>query len=228
MICIISLMSTDVPDTLCLYSYHWGPTHIDIITRRTGQSLVPVKNVYGRVVPGLTRNAVSNRIPKIGAKTVALPDSHISTLKKLQLPITARSHYLVINDFVRLCCYYKKTPPTNLINFAQIFSSDNPAEILKTFNAEKPVAQTTLPPPIQQLPNGMIKAEPLFNQSEISLMSPGQLNASLANSVGEVLQYATPYPLWNTLQPSLSQTPPTPSPSKSHNDGTMSPTGMGN
>ncbi len=184
-----------------------------------------MKNVYGRVVPGLTRNAVSNRIPKIGAKTVALPDTHISTLKKLQLPITARSHYLTVDDFIKLCFYYKKAPPTNLANFVTITAADNPAEVLKIFNAQKPsVSQPVLTTPTQQSQNGSIKVESLFDHSEFSLMSPGQLNANLANSVGNILQYATPYPNWNATPPNIPQTPPTPKQSSA--GASLSPTGI--
>lgn len=223
-------------DTLCLYSYHWGPTHIDIITRRSGQSLVPVKNVYGRVVPGLTRNAISNRIPKIGAKTIALPETHINTLKKLQLPITARSHYLLIEDFIRLCCYYKKTPPSNLSHFITVNASNNPAEVLQLLNSQKPPQP---PPPlpgtssalsmVQSSPlNGVIKTESLFDQSDFTMLSPGQINANLASSMGEVLQYATPYPLWNSHpSPITPQTPPaSTSNTKSSADHARSPTGI--
>ena len=187
-----------------------------------------MKNVYGRVVPGLTRNAVSNRIPKIGAKTVALPDPHINTLKKLQLPITARSHYLTVDDFVRLCHYYKKPPPSNLASFTLVSANDNPAEVLKTFNAQKPSAPhpmmatqpTHQPPPP---PNG-IKLEASCSQSsEFSLMSPGQINANLANSFGHALQYATPYPIWNAPPP--LQAPPTSSTTKPQTDSMLSPKG---
>lgn len=198
-----------------------------------------MKNVYGRIVPGLTRNAVSNRIPKIGAKTIALPDTHINTLKKLQLPITARSHYLTIDDFVRLCRYYKKAPPDNLSHFITINANNNPADVLKLLNSQKPSATPTsvpssLPSPViasspQQIQNGMIKAEPLFEQSDFTLMSPGQINANLANSVGEVLQYATPYPLWNSQPPPITpQTPPASASnnSKSSTELALSPTGI--
>lgn len=181
--------SPDSSDTLCLYNYHWGSTNIDVITRNTGETLVPMKNVYGRVVPGLTRNAVSNRIPKIGAKTVALSEPHIATLKKLQLPITARSHYLTVNDFIHLCHYYKKDLPQNLGLFSSITSQDNPAEVLKTFNALKPNISLPLLGP----PNGNEETESSqkSNQSDFAALSPGRLNASLAYTVGDALQQMT-------------------------------------
>lgn len=103
-----------------------------------------MKTVYGRIVPGLTRNAVSNRVPKIGAKTVALPDTHIAVLKRLQLPITARSHYLTVADFIKVCQYYGRCPPSNLSNFTYINSMVNPAQVLKDFNTQNPIAH---PPP---------------------------------------------------------------------------------
>lgn len=98
-----------------------------------------MKNVYQRVVLGLTRNAVSNRVPKIGAKTIALPESYIGVLKKLQLPITARSHYLLVVDFIQVCRYYGHNPPPNLTNFAFINSLNDPAEVLKSFNSQNPI-----------------------------------------------------------------------------------------
>ena len=113
-------------------------------------TVVPMKTVYGRIVPGLTRNAVSNRVPKIGAKTIALSDAHIAVLKKLQLPITARSHYLTVSDFIKVCQYYGRTPPRNLANFVYITSRHNPAEILKSFNTQSPV----FPAPSMGAPQG--------------------------------------------------------------------------
>ena len=129
-------------DTICLYTYHWGHTTVDIITMSDSDTVIPMKTVYGRVVPGLTRNAVSNRVPKIGAKTVALSEAHIAVLKKLQLPITARSHYLTVTDFIKVCQYYGRTPPRNMANFACISSRHNPAEVLKSFNTQHPVFPT--------------------------------------------------------------------------------------
>ena len=143
-------------------------------------------NVYNRVVPGLTRNAVSNRIPKIGAKSIALPESHINVLKKLQLPITARSHYLTITDFVRLCTYYKQNPPKNLSDFAQINSKSNPVDILKTYNSQvipsQPLASvnTHLSTPPFHSSNCLSKDKGLTTPP---VLSPGQINASLAMSM---------------------------------------------
>lgn len=146
-----------------------------------------MKNVYGRIVPGLTRNAVSNRIPKLGAKTIALPEAHINVLKKLQLPITARSHYLAVTDFIRVCMYYKKTPPSNLADFANITSHTNPAEILKVFNSQKPTIVTPMlaPPPVSMEGENRQFLSPITDQSEFSSLSPERLNASLASSMGE-------------------------------------------
>ena len=144
------LLSVGSMDSICLYSYHWGHTTVDIITMTNAATVIPMKIIYGRIVPGLTRNAVSNRVPKIGAKTIALSEGHIAVLKKLQLPITARSHYLTVADFIKVCQYYGRTPPRNLSSFAYISSQHNPAEVLKNFNSQNPVFPTPLmdmPPP---------------------------------------------------------------------------------
>ena len=177
-------LKLDTIDTVCLYSYHWGSTHIDLITRRNGDTVVPIKNVYGRVVPGLTRNAVSNRISKLGSKTVALSEPYVNVLKKLQLPITARSHYLTISDFIQICIYYRRSPPSNLTEFAQITSCANPAEILKKFNTQTPA----LVLPILTLPYQVMGDSP-DNQSDFSNLSPEKFT-NLVTGLGE--QY-TPY-----------------------------------
>ncbi|XP_019852573.1 PREDICTED: uncharacterized protein LOC109582347 isoform X2 [Amphimedon queenslandica] len=175
------------PETICLYSYHWGSTHVDLITRINGDTLVPMTNVYNRVVPGLTRNAVSNRIPKIGAKSIALPESHINVLKKLQLPITARSHYLTIVDFIRLCTYYKQKPPRNLSDFAQINSKSNPADILKTYNSQVVPSQPALASVNSHLSTPPAHSSNYFSKDKglttPPVLSPGQINASLAMSM---------------------------------------------
>ena len=148
-------------------------------------------NVYGRIVPGLTRNAVSNRIPKIGAKSIALPEGHISVLKKLQLPITARSHYLSVNDFIKICIYYKQNPPHNLSNFCHINSKSNPVDILKSFNSQvvpsrPPTSLMTRlpspsPPHLSTGPNHRTTKE--ADSGTPPVLSPGRINASLAMSM---------------------------------------------
>ena len=177
----------DPPDTICLYSYHWGATHIDIITRNHGDTVIPMKNVYGRVIPGLTRNAVSNRIPKVGAKTVALSEAHINGLKRLQLPITARSHYLTIQDFTAVCKYYKRTPPQNLKDFSFITSRNDPADVLKQFNTQAPVLATPTMAPPTTVP------------SDFTALSPRQITANLASSISQTgfkSEYKSPSPAW--------------------------------
>lgn len=181
---------TAPPDVICLYSYHWGSTHIDIITRNQDNTVIPMKNVYGSVIPGLTRNAVSNRIPKVGAKTVALPEPHINALKKLHLPITARSHYLTVQDFSTVCTYYKRPPPRNLKDFGLITSCDNPADVLKHFNSQTPVLTTPTMAPPTTAP---------VDQSDFTTLSPGQINASLASSINQTgFKAKSPSPLWSS------------------------------
>ena len=154
-------------DSICLYSYHWGHTTVDIITMGNAGTVIPMKIIYGRIVPGLTRNAVSNRVPKIGAKTIALSEAHIAVLKKLQLPITARSHYLTVPDFIKVCQYYGRTPPRNLSNFACISSQHNPAEVLKNFNSQNQV----FPTPLMGVPPGGDRMMPPRSQG-LSAPSP--------------------------------------------------------
>lgn len=147
--------------------------------------MIPVTNVYGRIVPGITRNAVSNRVPKLGAKTIALPEGQINVLKKLQLPITARSHYLNIRDFVKICTYYKRTPPANLSNFALITSHSNPVDILKSFNSQ--IVPTQSSSTAFPSPNPLSSLLPVSNSSSTDVfkpLSPGRLNASLALTMG--------------------------------------------
>lgn len=173
----------DPVDTVCLYSYHWGTTHIDLITRKNEGTIVPIKNIHDRVLTGLTRNTVSNRISKLGAKSVTLSEPYIDILKKLQLPITVRSHYLSVSDFMLVCSYYKKSPPTNLADFVHITSFTNPAEILKKFNSTLSVPILTLPHQIKEgssdshlnfrtpLPNKPSVAEQYLHHEEYSKLN---------------------------------------------------------
>ena len=122
-------------DRLDLYAYGWGDFFLDIISRRS-DSLIPVKNIYEKVIPGLKRNVLSARISKLQVKSEALSEPYISAMKKLGLVVTGASHFVGIVDFIKICKYFHVQPPDNLTKFYTINSEINPEDVLRSFAAD--------------------------------------------------------------------------------------------
>ena len=127
-------------DRLDLYAYGWGDFFLDIISRRS-DSLIPVKNIYEKVIPGLKRNVLSARISKLQVKSEALSEPYISAMKKLGLVVTGASHFVGIVDFIKICKYFHVQPPDNLTKFYTINSEVNPEDVLRSFSSDPTEAQ---------------------------------------------------------------------------------------
>ena len=121
------------PDTVCLYVYHWGTVSLDVITRKEEASVIPVKNIYEKVIPGLKRNVLSARISKLGIRSLVFVEPYISALKRLGLNVTGSSHYMTIVDFVKICKYFKIVAPDSLSHFSFITSDLEVEEVLQSF-----------------------------------------------------------------------------------------------
>ena len=133
---IVHVGHTQPLDRLDLYAYGWGDFFLDIIARRI-DSLIPVKNIYEKVIPGLKRNVLSARISKLQVKSEALSEPYISAMKKLGLVVTGASHFVGIVDFIKICKYFHVQPPDNLTKFYTINSEVNPEDVLRTFSTEQ-------------------------------------------------------------------------------------------
>ena len=121
-------------DTICVYHYQWCDVTIDILTRIDKVTLIPIKNVYNRAIPGLKQNVLSARISKLGIRSLVLPEPYVSTLKKLNMGLTGSSHYITISDFVKICTYFRHPPPKNIVKFDFITSAISSEEVVKIFN----------------------------------------------------------------------------------------------
>ena len=121
-------------DTLCFYNFHWGGASVDVITRNEDPTLIPVKNIYEKVIPGLKRNVLSARNSKLGVKSIVLPEPYVSTLKTTDLGVTGSSHYMTIPNFTRICSYFKHPPPDILMKFDFVTSKLDPEVVLPIFN----------------------------------------------------------------------------------------------
>ena len=121
-------------DTICVYHYHWGTATIDVLTRIDKATLIPIKNVYNRAIPGLKQNVLSARISKLGIRSLVLPEPYVSCLKKLSMGLTGSSHYITINDFMKICTYFKHPPPEDVLRFTLVTSVVPPNEVLMIFN----------------------------------------------------------------------------------------------
>ena len=122
-------------DTLCLYAYHWRDISLDVIVRQEQEALIPIRNVYENTISSLKRNVLSARLSKLGVRSHILTEPYVSILKKMGLHVTGSSHYVKITDFVKICNYFKATPPENVVKFCFISSQQEVKEVLKSFNA---------------------------------------------------------------------------------------------
>ena len=132
---VFSIPSGSSPiDLVCVYHYHWGPTTIDVLTRNNKATLIPIRNVYNKAIPGLKQNVLSARISKLGIRSLVLPEPYVSCLKKLNMGLTGRSHYITIPDFIKICNYFKHPPPDDIINFTHVTSVVSTSNVLLLFN----------------------------------------------------------------------------------------------
>ena len=152
-------------DTIYLYAYGWGDFFLDVIARHS-DSIIPVKNLYEKVIPGLKRNVLSARISKLQVKSEALMEPYITALKKLGLVVTGASHFVGIVDFIKICKYFKTPPPDNLTKFYAISSEVNPDDVLRSFSAGRGDLQ------VQSM-----QLSPMFS-SDIGGQMPGSSGAS--------------------------------------------------
>ena len=104
---------------------------------RHSDSIIPVKNLYEKVIPGLKRNVLSARISKLQVKSEALMEPYVRALKKLGLVVTGASHFVGIVDFIKICNYFKTPPPDNLTKFYTISSEVHPDDVVRSFTFGK-------------------------------------------------------------------------------------------
>ena len=132
---VFSIPSGSLPiDLVCVYQYHWDSTTIDVLTRNNKATLIPIRNVYNRAIPGLKQNVLSARISKLGIRSLVLPEPYVSCLKKLNMGLTGSSHYITIPDFMKICNYFKRPPPDDIINFTLVTSVVSTSDVLLLFN----------------------------------------------------------------------------------------------
>lgn len=105
---------------------------MDVLFNREGP-LIPIKNIYERVIPGLKRNVLSARISKLGVKSITFVEPHLTTVKKFGLSVTGSSHYVTVPDFIKVCKYFKLVPPRNMPRLCDFTSRNAPDEILAAF-----------------------------------------------------------------------------------------------
>lgn len=119
-------------DKVCLYTYKWGSITLDIVATTTPDSAsIPMRDMYDKVIPDIKRNVLSSRMSKIGVHSHALLEPYVVALRKLGLSASARSHYIKVMDFVRLCQYYHRLPPEGLASFSNVTSESPVEEVLK-------------------------------------------------------------------------------------------------
>ena len=90
-----------------------------------------------RAIPGLKQNVLSARISKLGIRSLVLPEPYVSCLKKLNMGLTGSSHYITINDFVKICTYFKHPPPEDITRFTIVTSTVPTSDVLLLFNNPK-------------------------------------------------------------------------------------------
>lgn len=100
--------------------------------------------IYLRAIPGLKQNVLSARISKLGIRSLVLPEPYVSCLKKLNMGLTGSSHYITINDFIKICTYFKHPPPEDIIRFTLVTSTVPTSDVLLLFNNPKVEASMKL------------------------------------------------------------------------------------
>ena len=121
---------TERMDRVCLYTYQWGSISLDIVATTAADSAsIPMRDMYDKVIPDIKRNVLSSRMSKIGIHSHALLEPYVVALRKLGLGASARSHYIKVADFVKLCQYYHRIPPEGLSSFS-VVTSESPVEVV--------------------------------------------------------------------------------------------------
>ena len=123
---------TEKVDSVCLYAYQWGSITLDVVaTSAPDSASIPMRDMYDKVIPDIKRNVLSSRMSKIGVHSHALLEPYVVALRKLGLTASARSHYIKVVDFIKLCQYYHRSPPEGLGCFSNVTSESPVDEVLR-------------------------------------------------------------------------------------------------